>query len=349
MAEKNKIIAHGCGGGGISLCGKVLKMVDELGDGFAKIEFNYMDTSDNNIKEIEHDPSKFWWVKSKGFNSSDICGSGGERKTNAEDIAINVKEYLDKHKYLTKHTNQYHMIVTSGSGGSGSAIAPYLMHNLLQKNIPVLLVVIGDSSNAMYVKNTYDTLNTFDNIAKKQNKRVATVYVNNNSYIEHGIMEAEKKANKVLFNTLSTISLFLSGVNESLDFKDMEGLIEGSHFSSLKLPYGIFGIGVFSKKIEIPKNSLPGIARALTKVGESPDTGIIFGHYKYGFVADDNAKEIYESQFPLYLCTFGNYFVNEISALAKTRESFDEMMRSVQNTSIEVHSESTVDDDGFVF
>ena len=65
MAEnKNKIVLHCCGGTGISLSDKAIKDYTQLGETLPKYEFNYIDTSDANIKKIEK-LGDFWQIKSK--------------------------------------------------------------------------------------------------------------------------------------------------------------------------------------------------------------------------------------------------------------------------------------------
>lgn len=346
---KSKLIVTACGGAGISIADKVINKLCELGDGFAEVNTMYIDTATNNIEKIEHDRNNFWLVKAKGFNSTNISGSGGERRTNADDIMANVKEYLDHFKLLKKVTNEYHAVIFSASGGSGSVIGPAVIKNFLERNIPVFAVMVGDSSNGLAAINTQNTISTLDSISKLTNKPLMVIYSNNQAFADKGLMEAEKKVNRILFNTLSTLSLFLSGVNEALDFKDMEGFIDQSHFRTLNVKPGLYGLSIHSKDVSIPKDSMPIIARTLTLDNLPSDINIETGHHKVGFVTSENAINIYKDQFPLHAITLSNYFNSEVTTLKRITDNHYNVMDNIQNSTIISSARSEASDDGFVF
>jgi hypothetical protein len=342
----NKINIMAAGGAGISVSDKVVRMVEELGTGFADIETYYMDTTSNNIDTIKHDPERFWLVKSKSASKSSISGSGGERSTHAPDIEANVKEFMDKHNLLNKVTGEYNVVIFSGSGGSGNVIATYYIKNLLERDLNVIAVLIGDSSNGLNAINTINTIASLDSVAQATNKPLSVMYVNNHAFAEKGMMQAEKMANNVIFQTLSALSLFLSGDNESLDYKDMEGIIDQSHYSTIETPPGLYGLCVFSKDVEIPKGSVPTVARTLTLEKISPDINITLLHHKTGYVTDVQAVEMYKEQFPLHLVTFANFFVSEEETLHELSDNYYNVMDSIKNKAVKGASRSRSNSSG---
>ena len=112
----NKIILHGCGGGGINLLGKVGEILEKLGDGFSNVEFRYLDTSRANYDKIQAKTDLFQ-VTSKDPTKGIIKGSGGERAFNSSDIMDSVKQYLSDNKIKEPRIDEYHVVLCSGSGG----------------------------------------------------------------------------------------------------------------------------------------------------------------------------------------------------------------------------------------
>ena len=347
--DKNNMIIHACGGAGINTAAKVFDMVSELGEGFSNVKFNYLDTSDANINKIDQ-RGQFWLVKTKAHSKEAISGSGGERRTHSVDIAANVSEYLDQNKILRRVPGEYHIVVASASGGSGSVISAMLVKNLLERNIPTIAVIIGDSSNGLSANNTLDTLGSLNSIAVTTNKALAVIYVNNHGLIDNGMHSAIDKANKILFNTMSTVALFLSSENEALDSQDMTNIIDQSNYKKIPIPAGLYGLAIYSKNIELPKNVIPMIGRTLSAGNIPFDTGLTLQHHKHGYVTESNALEIFKDQFPLHMVTYANFFTNEEKSLRAVTEDYNNIMNSIKIDNITGTSRSVIDDEtGLVF
>lgn len=347
--DKNTMIIHGAGGAGINICDKVFNMVSELGDGFANVKFNYIDTSTANIDKIEP-KGQFWLVKTKQHSKETINGSGSERKTHVGDIMANVVEYLDNNKITKKIPGEYHLVISSGSGGSGSVLNSLIIKNLLERDIPVISVLIGDSSNGLSAINTLNTLASLNQIAKSTKKPLSIVYVNNHAMAESGLHNAEKEANKVLFNTMSTLALFLSSKNEAIDGQDMASIIDQSHYKTIDITPGLYGLTIYSKKIDLPKGSVPTVGRTLTINNRDFDTGLTLLHHKRGYVTEENALDIYKEQFPLHMISYANFFSIEEKSLKSVTENYYNIMNSIKSEDVGGSSRSNVDDDsGLVF
>jgi hypothetical protein len=348
---KNKINILCAGGAGISIADKVIRAVANLGEGFADIRVRYMDTSRANIKNITHNEDDFWLVKGKSASKIVISGSGGVRSDNTSDIDVNVKEFMDKHKLLSRVTGEYNIVIFSAGGGSGSVIGPLYVKNLLERGINVLPIVIGDSTSGGTAVNTLGTLATLSNISLTQGKPLSIMYVNNHSYIEHGALGAIETVNEIIFNSLCTLSLFLSGENESLDFRDLEIFIDPSTYKKLDVPVGLCGIGIYSKTVDIPKGTIPTLTRTLSVHGTSPDINVPNPmHHKVGYVTEKNAIETYEGQFPLHMVSYLNFFTAEESALSKVVDDYHNIRDSMVNKPIDAPSRAVIDDDtGLVF
>lgn len=352
--EQYKLILHLCGGAGINIGDKVLSTVADLGEGFAEVVFNYIDTSRSNIDKIEP-LGKFTHIKTQSFGKGTIDGSGSVRSTHAADIDVGVKAYLDSMKYNKPVTGEFHIVISSGSGGSGSTINPYLVNTLLSKNIPTMSVVIGDSSNSLSAGNTTKTLMSLDNIARAKNKPLAMVYVNNHRFESKGSQKAEEESNKILFNMFSALALFMSSTNEALDYADLLGILDPTMYnSSLPAPVkpGLYGIYIHSGDIEFDESMTPIIARSLSVEGVSYDTGLTLGHHKRGYISKDNENvlNIYGDKLPLHLVLYANFFKAEVELLNKINQNFKNILEGITSEKLfgDVVTD-TVDDSGIVF
>lgn len=224
-----------------------------------------------------------------------------------------------------------------------------VIKGLLERNIPTIAVVIGDSSNGLSANNTLKTLATLQKIASMCNKPLSMVYINNASVNDKNMMEAESKANSMLFNTISTLSLFLSGQNEAIDNQDMTFIIDQSNFTSLNISSGLYGLVIASKDPVLPPDSIPTVARTLTIENVPYDiNNLTLLHHKRGYVTNENAKNLYSKQFPLHLISFANIFTIEEKALKSTVDHYKNIMDNIAVKQISIEG-SVATDDGFIF
>lgn len=349
---RNTIVLHAAGGCGISQSETVFGKISELGDGFANIKFNYLDTSMANINKITP-RGEFWLVKTKEHSKAAIHGSGAERKFNALDIVANVNEYLDKNKYLKKVPNEFHVVICSASGGTGSVISAVLVQQLLSKNIPVIAVITGDSSNALSAINTLNTLASFTNIARAAHKALSVIYANNHLLVKDngGMRTAEEAVDKILLNIMTTVSMFLSGQNEALDNQDMVNIIDQSQYKTIQIEPGLYGLTVHSKEIKLPEGSIPTVGRTLTLPGSDFDTNLTLLHHKRGYVDNENVINILkEESFPIHMLAYANFFKLEEENLKKITDDYYHIMNNIKQEHMTGASKSNHDDEtGLVF
>lgn len=344
----NTIKVTAAGGAGISLADKVIKNVGILGDGFSNIDIKYIDTSKADISKIEHNPEDFFLVKSSEFSKSEIMGSGAERKTNVGPIVESTKVFLDKNKYLKPDPTEYHLVLFSASGGTGSVLGSILVNSLMERDIPVIALMIGDSSNALSAINTINTIAGLNSMAVKNNKPLSVMYVNNNDFIEDGALSGVMNANKAIFNAVSVLSLFLSGENESIDNQDMINIIDQSKYSTIKVKPGLYGLTTFSKEVMLQQGVIPTVARTLTTKGISPDINVKLLHHKAGIVTSENVIEIFGDQYPLHIVSAANQFTIENEKLKSITDEYYNMMDGIVVNDIVGSEKATEDDNGLI-
>lgn len=345
--KQGKMVIHSCGGCGINIAKDVIANLSQLGSGFAAIDQYYIDTSRNNIAGV--DMSKFHLVTSESLSKASIDGSGAERKTHVTDISANLKVYLDKYNIINKEVGVYNVVIFGGAGGSGSVIAPLLIKNLLERDIPTIAVMVGDSTNGLSGINTLNTLATLHNIAIKASKPLAIMYSNNETFISNkGASEGIKEANKAIFNSLAPLSVFLSGMNDSLDNQDLVNAIDQSNYSTITIKPGLYALSVFAKDVVLPEGSVPTVARTLTVNGISPDINLQLLHHKTGEIVDENVINIYGDNLPIHLVLYTNYFNLEQERLKKYTDGIYNAMHEVKVETVTGSSLSEENDDGLV-
>lgn len=346
MAEKGKIVCHFCGGCATSIASKVMTTVADLGDGFADIEFNYIDTSTSSYDKLKDPRGELFLIENKEYNGTTIQGAGGERAIKAKEVLANIPNYLNKQKMFKVDPGVYHAVFFSASGGSGNVSGVYIVKSLLERNIPVFCVVVGDNSSGMYSINTLNALATLNKIAMDFQKPLSLIYVNNTNFYKDGAATAEKDANVYLTTTMTGVSLFLSGQNGELDNQDMLNFIDQSKYRTVQVKPGLYGVHIYSKNIELPEGATPTGMRILT-IGEQDfhvNPSIL--HFKRGYVTNPNALNIIQQeQYPLYMVNYANFFALEEKVLKPMTDNAYNISENIVNSQVSGSAKSSVDEE----
>lgn len=339
-----KIIVHCCGGAASNIANKVLAPIAELGDGFADLIFNYIDTASDLLTRDVPEGYK-WKIETSQHGKAAIDGSGGERRTNAADIMASIGKYLDERKYTKMVPNEFHLVVCSASGGSGNVIGGLMIDRLLESNIPSVLLVVGDSSNGYYATNTLNSLASFNAIATKRNKSLGVIYANNHTVGNGKLKQGKDDVNALMQSYVTTLAMFLSGSNHDIDSQDMRGIIDQSNYKTIQINPGLYGLQFFTKEVKKIENSIPTVGRTLTLEDIDFDINVKLLHHKAGIVLDEQAKEMYDGQFPVHMVMFSNFFNIEEENLKRTSDDAYNIAESIKSKTIEGSKKSSVDDD----
>ena len=342
--KRNKIMLHVCGGAAMSCVEKSLKPLLLLGDGFAEFSFSYIDSSRNNYDNIEHN-GPFFLLQRKSNAANEIMGSGGERSTNATDIAANIGDYLDSLKITTKKAGEFHIVLASGSGGTGNVIQFMLIKELLKKDIPVVAFMIGDSSDMLKNSNTKNALASLSSMVTKSNKTLLLYFINNTS-MGKSITENEAMANEKIKNSLAVLATFLSGQNESIDPMDMDVFINQHNYKTTKIQPGIY-IVVFQtgNDFKMPKTSVPTIARTLSIGDQEVSFDLKVLHHKAGKIICEDAISTFEGQSPIHMIATSGTLNDEIKKLTDTHNMFVDLQNKMTNAMYTPTEQAVEDED----
>lgn len=344
---KNKLVVHACGGTGINIAID-LKNHSDLGEGFADIEYQYIDTSDNNISKLD-DPDAAHRIQTNKNAKQEINGSAGERGTHADDIMESVKKYTDDQNYTGFKNGEYHVIISSASGGSGSVINPMLTKTLVERNIPVINVLVGDNKDLLSANNTLKTIQTLDRVAQRATKKaIPVIYLNNTSLLEDPENEITKlrEINNIIVNNLLVASIFMNGVNDELDDGDIRMMLTPTEYKSIQIPPGLYGLITPRGDITLSPRDIPLVGRSL---GETIEDAMVntsdFASHKAGVISCQNLLENHKDTLPIHMVLLANTLVDEVEALNTYVTETNKMLASLSSKSLSDDS----DDDTFMF
>lgn len=140
-------------------------------------------------------------------------GSGSNKATNVSQAPDLIQRALAK-----LPPNKLNIVIYSASGGSGAVLGPYMVRELVKKEIPVLSIVIGDSTSIKEMDNTVGTLRSLSAQAVALDSPVLFCYRENNTKNTQGAVNAEVA--RVIDNAL----LMLNLNNERIDYADIKNL-----------------------------------------------------------------------------------------------------------------------------
>lgn len=348
------IVVHACAGAGISIADKACEFIDkmECTKGRADIIFNALDTSEANFKDTTalQIAVDLYKINSVSLDNGILDGSGGVRAHAVDSIAKGTREYLDTNKYAIPKKGEIHVIIASASGGTGNMIATELLSNFVAKEIPVICIFIGDSSNAKYAENTRKTLLTVNNISQKSERATTIRYLINDYTRFKNVQEAIAHNNSEIVILLDFLSIFNGDVKD-LDFQDLINLINPKvkDFSITKGIYSLISKVGASSSENLANNLLPIISRTIVQNFEEYAPLSIM-HSKIGTIENeelkDNVQATYEDANLTLTLTAGG-LQEEIDRLFSIESTIKTSLEETKNL-LSISSKEIAEDNGTV-
>jgi hypothetical protein len=148
-------------------------------------------------------------------------------------------------------------------------------------------------------------------------------------------------------NSIGSMLIFLSGVNEAIDYQDMAGFISPTAFTAP----GIYSVNiVYGNEPTLPVGAVPVLSRTLGTRLEDKDTGIynhMFVHQKTGYVTGTAALGRLEKYLPIHAILSAGHLDNEIAELETTLGKYKAMKELIKP--LELTANATTNSDGLVF
>lgn len=288
-----------CGGAGINNGANFLKCIGKTEEGFANISPFFLDTSRSNLSGQESEDHV--------YIIDGVDGSGKKRDSNYRVISDRSKEML--HRFKPSDLN---VVIHSASGGSGSVIGPVLVSELLSRNAPTVVIMIGSSDSSIEARNTMNTLKSYEVISSKRETPVIAVYFENSKDTPRGHVDAR------IQTTIVLLSAIFSGQNRELDSADLANFLDYTKVTTFspQLSY----LDFFSKEIQIERNQSAVTVVSLTDNDTDSSVNLPIEYQAVGFVSENTARMV-NAELPIHAVVVSGYFHNTIDRLNKRLET----------------------------
>lgn len=309
-----RAVLFACGGCGINQASHFEQFRDKEDPGFASIDVVYLDTSKSNLFNSVVDKDKIYIVEG-------LDGSGKVRAENHREIGDCVLDILQTHK-----PGDINFVLSSGSGGSGSVIAPSLVQELLQRNIPVIVITIGSTDSRIELENTIKTLKSYEAIAQLRKVPVNALYFENSKSMVRSEVDKNVQAAIVLLAAL------FSRQNKELDSSDLYNWLSYNKVTSYTphLSYMDF----FPKEVKVDKPASIISVATLTTEGEDTSTGGSVEYQCVGYIKPEVMTRM-KFENPVHVAILDGVFSEIHKRLSKTLTEFDEAKKArIVKTSI---------------
>lgn len=205
MIEQGNVRIYACGGAGINIAAQLEKHRNADDQAAAKLNITYVDTSKSNLARNRHSIAEEHTYVIDGLD-----GSGKIRAENYQAIVQHSKDVLQAHKPM-----DLNIVISSAAGGSGSVIAPTIVGELLDRKVPVIVMLVGSTATRLDTENTLKTIKSYEVVSRMKKAPVVAVYAENSEKVTRGDVDESMK-----FAVL-TLSILYSRQNHELDSQDL--------------------------------------------------------------------------------------------------------------------------------
>lgn len=215
-----------CGGAGMNIGAMMEFIRGKEETGMATFDVCYIDTSSANYHESIPTDSIYFFTN--------LDGSGGIRNEHNVKIAECVRPILQKFPPM-----DINIVISSGSGGSGSVVAPSIVSELLVQDKQVVAIMIGDTQSRISIKNTLKTLMSYSGVSKTRSKSLALYYAENSKETP------QKEVDSGIMRFIVGLAVAYSRENKGLDSKDLYNMLNFDRVTTYETQ--LAGIAMHSK------------------------------------------------------------------------------------------------------
>lgn len=325
---KGKVRVFACGGAGTNIAYQLEATRGKLEAGFAQLEITYIDTSRSNLIDKKIDDSHTFLLEG-------LDGSGGVRKTNYTTIAENIKKILIEHP-----AQDLNIILSSGGGGSGSVIAPTLASELISKDIPTIIFLVGSSDTRKDIENTINTMKSYDGIRNARNAPVVVYYEENSKETPKPVVD------KNIYSAIISLLVLYSRENKALDSQDLKNWLRfdngvtsfEAQVAGMKIVSSAADLTAYGNVISVATLNVEGKEEALDV---TPD------YQCDGFVSQEIDERVVSS-LPRHFVTIEGYIAQHANALQKKLKALEEAQAARKAHQNILSSNDNVTDNGIV-
>lgn len=307
-----KVNLYCAGGTGTNLGINFMSNLGHTTTGFATLEPYFIDTSRSNLHPVITD-DRFYLVESSDPNFE---GSGKKRDSNYKAISESMKSMLQDFK-----PSAFNIVVHSGAGGSGSVAGPVLVSELLKRDIPVIALVVGNTSSLIEVRNTLNTLKSYESISKTRKKPVIV------GYLENGQDYTRKEVDQYMQTMIVSLSSLFSGDNRELDSEDLYNFLNFNEVTSYE-PH-LAAIRFSPEVMKLEKGETLLTLASLANDVENTEGGVPVTYQAVGYIPSE-IEDSFQTNLPLHYGIISGFFQPVVARLeAKIEEHNDHVAAQV--------------------
>lgn len=314
---KGKVRLFCAGGAGMNI-GKNLEVYRGVNEpGRAELFISYVDTSRSNFDDRVDQDSVYL--------IDGLDGSGKIRRENYQAISERIRDILQNFPPM-----DLNIVVSSGSGGSGSVIAPSLVSELLLDNQPTIVILIGATDTRTDIDNTYKTIMSYDSVCKLREAPIPIVYLENSKNTPRA------KVDETINQIISVLMFMYSRENSELDSRDLFNFLNFHRVSSytprlasLNMYHGTIPADVASSTITVASLYTSGADNNLEFKPE---------YQCVGYLADGVSEALKEIT-PIHFTTSANLFSAVVKNLKKELDDMSKAQKArIEETPITDHT-----------
>ena len=253
MIEKGQIRVYACGGAGTNIGAQIEKYRNNADTETANLNITYVDTSKSNLARNRHSIAAEHTYLIEGLD-----GSGKIRAENYEAIVQHSKDVLQAHKPM-----DLNIVISSAAGGSGSVIAPTIVGELLDRKVPVIVLLVGSTATKLDAENTLKTIKSYESISQKKRAPVVAVYDENSENLPRGEVD-----NRMVFAVL-TLAILYSRQNHELDSQDLFNWLRYDRVTSF--PAQLAALTIIDGRQPLNELKELGHVISVATIGANPD------------------------------------------------------------------------------
>lgn len=270
----------------------------------------YVDTARSNLKS--HIP------EDQVYLIPDVDGSGGERKEHFKKIDAHTPDILKKFPPL-----DLNIVISSGSGGSGSVIAPCIVSELIKQGKTFIVVTIGDSSSIKFATNTQNTLLSYESLAKMHGKAIQL------AYFENTHDKTRQEVDNEVLQTITLLSTLFSRQHKELDTKDLENFLNPNIVTSYPPQLST----IFAFHASVPKDLQSKVMTVATLAAEPEQARLPFTpEMQYVGYTDEAISANIVRFLPIHYVTVDNQIAPIVRRMAELLETSSAERRTREKT-----------------
>lgn len=320
--NKGKIRIYSAGGAGINIGQYFEQHRGAAESAFGELDIVYIDTSRSNLSS-NISPDHCYMLDG-------LDGSGKVRSENHEAISTRIRAILQKFQPA-----DLNIVLSSAAGGSGSVIAPLLTSELLDSEIPTVVIAVGSADTRLDAENTLKTIKSYEAIARMRKAPVVMSYVQNSQTVSRAAADND------IIATIMALCILFSRENRELDSQDLFNFLRFDRVTTF--PAQLASLTLIENNAEI--KDLGNVISVATIAQEGVNTVLadIPEYQCVGYLPNTASNEVL-SKTPMHFITSDGIFPEVVAHLQKILDNLGKSQNArIRKASILSHDDNTTD------